>query len=161
MDELTKIEKIIAKIIPPDGYHHREGFDNKRLIDELDNTERELVEKILIGKLLSTVDMLVVETLGYMKSINAIPALVNLLNQSSDETHRLIIACSIFEINRDQEMVTVCVKAFQSFVDKYQKIPGFYFLRKLRNDTADSIIEEYTKHSDYLLSYNAKRALDG
>lgn len=142
------------------SYHHRNGFSNTQIIDKLNNQERVLVEDALLNKLLSKSDMLIVETLAYMKSLKSLPILVNLLMQCSDAMCKIIIATSVFEINNSDEMIAVGVDAFNNLDNTYQKISAFYYLRKFKNEATDAIIREYTLSSDYLLSYNAKQALN-
>jgi hypothetical protein len=160
MNELTNMDKLIADIIPPDDYQHRNGFSNTHIIDKLNSQERVLVEDALLNKLLNKTDMLIVETLAYMKSLKSLPILINLLNQCSDAMCRIIIATSVFEINHNNEMIVIGVDAFKSLDNTYQKISAFYYLRKFKNEATDTIIREYTLHSDFLLSYNAKQALN-
>lgn len=153
------IHTIMSDIIPPDDYQNRNGFSNVHIIDNLNDLERVLVEDTLIVMLLNKADMLVVETLAYMKSLKSIPSLINLLNQCSDPIGRIIIATSIFEINHDSKMITVSIDAFKNLSDLYQKINAFYYLRKFKDSLTDEIIKEYIVHPNYLLAYNAKQAL--
>jgi len=46
------IEKIVAEIIPPSDYQHRNGFNNVPLIDKLSDDEKRGVQDALIYKLL-------------------------------------------------------------------------------------------------------------
>jgi len=60
------IEKIVAEIIPPSDYQHRNGFNNVPLIDKLSDDEKRGVQDALIYKLLfeseKEIDTLVIET---------------------------------------------------------------------------------------------------
>lgn len=160
MTGLMSIDKLIADIIPPDDFQHRNGFSNTHIIDKLNSQERELLEEVLINSLLNKVDMLVVETLAYMKSARSLPVFMDLLEQTSDTMCKIVVATSIFEINHDDRMIVICIDAFEHLSNIYQKISAFYYLQKFQNEATDAIIEEYTKHSDFLLSYNAKQALN-
>jgi hypothetical protein len=160
------IEKIINKIIPPADYQHRNGFSNTHIIDQLNEYEIKLVEDELINRLMSqTEDMLVVETLAYMKSERSLPLLYDMLSKDTDETVRLIIATSIFEINGDINMIDIAinsVKIIDNFKDAYytyRLISTFYYLIKFQNDRVNSVINEYTNHREYLIAHNAKQAL--
>ena len=155
-----KIMKLVAKIIPPDNYQHRNGFTNTELINRLTKHEKELVENELIKMLLDKTDLMIVETLAYMKSEKSLFILNNLLEQCSDDMIKIIISSSIFEINKDENMICISINAFKGLDDMYQKISAFYYLRKFDNTNTDNLIEEYTNHSEYLLSYNAKKALN-
>ncbi len=160
MTGLISIDKLIADIIPPDDYQHRNGFSNTHLVDKLNGQERELLEESLINSLSNNVDILIVETLAYMKSSKSLPIFMDLLEHSFDDMCKIIIATSVFEINHDNRMIVICIDAFEHLSNVYQKISAFYYLQKFQNEATDAIIEEYTKHSDYLLSYNAKQALN-
>lgn len=160
------IESLINKIIPPADYQHRNGFSNTYRIDQLNEHEKKLVEDKLIDKLLSkSEDILVVETLAYLKSEKSLPLLYDLLSKSTGETAKLIIATSIFEINGDNEMIDIAidsVKKIDSIKDAYhvyRLIPTFYYLAKFQNDKVNRIINEYSNSKEYLIAYNAKQAL--
>jgi hypothetical protein len=154
------MDNLILEIIPPDDYSHRNGFTNTHIIDNLSNQEKDLVEDALLKKLLNKTDLLIVETLAYMKSVKSIPILIDMLNQTSDAMYRLIISTSVFQINKNNDMIAVSLDAFKNLDNVYKKISAFYYLRKFNNEATDAIIRDYTEHSDYLLSYNAKQALN-
>jgi len=164
---METVEKLIDQIIPyPADYSHRNGFSNEHIIDKLDADEKIEVEKGLIDKLTEhPEDILIVETLAYMKSTRSIPALRNLLANSSYDMEKLIIVSSIFEINHDNDMVDIAISAFRQLDNKkdayyvYKLTGAFYHLAKFNNPTAVEIIKEYFYHKEYLVSYNAKRAL--
>ncbi len=161
MNKSVSIDALIAEIIPPNDYTHRNGFSNKHIIDILSDKERIVIEEALIEYLRKSDDILIVETLGYMRSYKALPILVNLLQKTSNAMRKIIIATSVFEIDHNDKMALVCADAFSCLGDTFQKISAFYFLRKFENPITDSIIKENTEHPDYLISYNAKQALKG
>lgn len=150
----------INTIIPPDDYQRRNGFSNQHLIDSLSAQERIDVELALIEKLKEKSDMLLIESLAYMKSELAIPLLYEVLKNLKDGMEKLITAASIFEINHDRHMIEVAKSLFKTMVDKYQLMAAFHYLIKFRDKELLSMIEEYSTNSDYLISYNAKQALD-
>jgi hypothetical protein len=160
------IVKLLGEIIPPADYSHRNGFNNTNLINQLNEYEWEQVEDALINKLLDKTDLLVVETLGYMKSEKSLSVLYNLLEKTSDEMEKLVIATSIFEINKDNRLIDIGMKAFKRLSTKssiYTKdsiTSAFFYLIKFEDAEVNNLIKTYTEHSDYLVSYNAKRALD-
>lgn len=163
--EAMDINKIISEIIPPDDYQHRNGFSNERLIDKLSDEELFKVETELITMLQKKPDMLIVETLGYMKSEKSLPALYELLKKSTDGMAKLILVSSIYRINRDKELVEIAISSFKELEKVkdayyvYRIIPTFYYLSKFQESKTTKLIEEYSKHSEYLISYNAKQAL--
>ena len=154
------VKEILNKIIPPDDYQHRNGFSNQHIIDSLSAQERNDVEVALIEELKEKSDMLVIESLAYMKSEKVLPLLYEMLKNLKDGMEKLIIAVSIFEINQDREMIEEAKSLFKNIVDKYQLIAAFHYLIRFRDKEISSIIQEYSTNSDYLISYNAKQALD-
>ena len=164
MNVSKDIESLINEIIPPDDYQHRNGFSNTHIIDKFSNQEKTLVESVLIGMLPDKTDILIVETLAYLQSKKSLPILYALLDKNSG-TSAIIIAASIFQINKDNQMLEIAINAFKDLEKLkdayyvYRLLPMFYYLRKFNNKTTDAIIKEYVTHSEYLLSYNAKQIL--
>lgn len=160
---------IINLIIPPRDYSHREGFSNKHLIDKLDLEERISVENKLIKMLEEQseidADMLIIETLSYMKSQRAIPILSDLLSKCTDDFKKIIIASSIYIINNDQAMVESAVEAFLNLEkdldshSAYDLVPAFNYLNKFKSDKTNRLLRKYVNNDDYLISSNAKRIL--
>ena len=150
----------INKIIPPDDYQHRNGFSNDHLIDALNDDEKINLETELISMLQNKADMLIVETLGYMKSEKSLPVLHELMNSLKEGMIKIIIAVSIFEINRDQKMIETAKTSFKTIKDKFQLISAFHYLKRLQDPEISKLIQEYITNSDYLISYNAKQALE-
>ncbi len=165
-----EIEKLINEIIPPSDYEHRAEFNNEPILDKLTANEKRLVEDELICLLLNeadgNIDTLMVETLAYLKSEKSLPVLKSLLKDGIGDMTMLIIASSIFEISGDNKMVDIAISSFKNISRRkdsyyiYGLIPAFYYLAKFKNPEINKIIEEYTNHKEYLVSYNAKRYLD-
>jgi len=153
------INKIVSEIIPPDDYQHRNGFSNEHLIDNLCQEEKIKVEAELINILQNKSDMLVVETLGYIKSEKSLPFLYELLENLNDEMAKIITSASIFEISHDQKMIETARTTFKSIENKFQLILAFHYLMKFQNSEISKLVQEYTTNSDHLISYNAKQAL--
>lgn len=159
------INKIISDIIPPDDYKHRNGFSNEKLIDKLSDDEIFKVETELIMMLQKKPDMLIVETLGYMKSEKSLPVLYELLKKSTEGMSKLILASSVYRINKDKELVEIAIASFKEIAEikdayyVYRIIPTFYYLVRFQESEITRLIEEYSKHPEYLISYNAKQVL--
>lgn len=160
------IENFLKEIIPPADYQHRDGFSNSDMIDRLNEYEKELVGDALINKLLGqTDDTLIVETLASLRSEKSLPLLYDFLERCSDLMSKIIVAVSIFKINNDNDLVFTAIASFKQLDDTkdpyyvYKLIPAFYYLVKLRSIKVRNLIEEYTEHKEYLISYNAKQAL--
>lgn len=163
------IDKLVDEVIPPSDYQHRNGFNNIPIIEELTDNEKQLLEKALIQKLQSEagkeIDTLIVETLAYLKSVASLPVLKKLLEVCNDIIIKLRIATAIFEINQDDEMVDIAVNSVKQMDNKkdpyyiYKLTSAFYYLAKFKNEKTKQLIKEYTSHPEYLISYNAKKAL--
>jgi hypothetical protein len=81
MNKGSDILSLLEKIVPPNDFQHRNGFNNRPLIDRLSVNEREILNQELIEKLSNKVDFLIVETLGYMGSNDALPILYKCLKK--------------------------------------------------------------------------------
>src|SRR5688572_26224396 len=129
-------EKLILEIIPPSDYSHRNGFSNIHILDKLSLNEKQTVEDLLINKLiiqsLDRPDHLIIETLGYLKSIKSISILKKLLDKSSNLMDRILLASTIYEINGDPSMSDIAIDSFNSFDKKnayyiYDITQAFYY----------------------------------
>jgi hypothetical protein len=165
-----ELEKLVKEIIPPADYQHRNGFQNESIIDKLTPYEKRLVEDELICLLLNQtgkyIDTLITKTLAYLKSDKSLPILKNLLQSEVSDIDKLIIAESIFEINGEIEMTNVAISSFRKISQRtdsyyiYDLISAFYYLAKFKNPEINKVIEGYTDHKEYLVSYNSKRYLE-
>lgn len=164
------IDKLLNEVIPPSDYQHRNGFNNIPLIDELTENEKQLLEEALIQKLQSEaekeIDTLIVESLAYLKSVASLSVLRNLLEMSNDIGIKLSIAIAIFEISQDAEMVGIAVSLVKEMDNKkdsyyvYKLTSAFYYLAKFKNEKTNQLLKDYASHPEYLISYNAKQALE-
>ncbi len=154
------IKEFISKIIPPNDYGHRNGFNNTQFIDELNEHEKIQVENELILHLQTNPeDMLIVETLGYLKSKNSLPLLKELLVSTKYEMSKLIIACSIYDINYDNSMLEVAVKSFKNLPNIYYLPTAFFCLKKFKDPEVNKLIKSYITDKNDFVSNSAKRAL--
>lgn len=165
MHQPSYIDRLMTEIIPPSNYRHREGFSNRDIIDGLTDPDRAMVERALIEALPVSNDLLIIETLAYMKSTACLPMLYQLIDRASNESQVIIIASSLYSINHDARMIETAVDAFKrmeargpSYM-KYRVLPLFYYLRSFRSTTTDAILERYASSTEYLWAYNAREAL--
>ncbi len=81
------------------------------------------------------------------------------------EICNIIIAASIFEISQDDRMINVATNSIKEMDNKndpyyiYNPSNAFYYLLKLNRPETNKILENYSDHNEYLISYNAKQAL--
>lgn len=160
------INKVINEIIPPDDYQHRNGFSNEHIIDKLSDEDKFRIEAELIDKLRKKPDMLIAETLAYMNSAKSLPLLYDLLKTSDEGMAKLILASSIYRINKDTSMIDIAIIVIRKIDNKrdayyvHKLTSAFYYLSKFQEPKTTKLLEEYSKHSEYLVSYNAKQALE-
>jgi hypothetical protein len=57
-------------------------------------------------------------------------------------------------------MISIAVDAFKRITNRYSITSAFYYLKKFEDSKVNDLIKEYVNHPDYLVSCNAKRALD-
>lgn len=158
---MSTVEKLIEEIIPyPADYSHRNGFSNDHIIDKLNSSEKLEVEKALIAKLSEHPDdLLIVETLTYLNSKDALDSMYKLLTDTKRTETKIVIASCIFQISKDPKMCDLVFEAGKRISDKYSLISMFYYLAKMNDKRINDLIRQYENHADYLLSYNAKRSL--
>jgi hypothetical protein len=156
MDIKNKLEKII----PPDDFQHRYEFSNQHMIDELDIHEKKEIEDLLIKKLyLHPGDTLIIETLSYMRSEKAIPAMRISLENCEIPIQKIIISVSIYKINNENKMIDIAIDAFKQLYNKWDLVIVFSYLKGFNDRRINDLIKEYIDNPDFLISHNAKRAL--
>jgi ribonuclease HII len=154
------IQKKLAEIIPPNQTQYRHEFYNSPIIDALTDSEKLEIEDGLIDMLYATPnDLLIIDTLDYMKSTKVLPTLINSLEKSNNHFEQIKIASYIFKIDRDSKMIDIAINTFKKVKDKWDLIDCFYYLGQFKSDQINTIIEKYISHPEYLVAYNAKRAL--
>ncbi len=160
------IKDILDKVIPPNNVAGRyKDFNNTHIIDSLKDEERLLLEEALIEKLHTDNDLLIVQTLHYLKSVKSLPAIYSYLNRDSNPVIKIYVAAIIFEMNKDTDMIRVALEGFSALEAnkdayfKYTVINVFQNLEKFKNQEINDRIEKYTADKDFLVSYWAKKAI--
>jgi len=158
---MRDLTKLIDDIIPyPDDREHRDGFSNEQIIDGLTSEEKDQVESLLLDKLdVRPNDLLIVDTLGYMKSKRSLDKLYKLLNKEERQGNKIIIASSIYSIEPDKKLVDIALEAGRTLTNWWDLVSIFYYLAKFKNKRTDDFIRQYFNHKEYLVSYNAKRSV--
>ena len=158
---MRDLTKLINDIIPyPDDREHRDGFGNEDIIDKLTDEERKEIENLLLDKLEARPnDLLIVTTLGYMKSKSSLDRLYELLNKEDRQGSKIIIASSIYEIQPDDKLVDIALAAGETLTNWWDLTSIFHYFAKFKNKRTDDFVRQYFTHKDYLVSYNAKRAV--
>jgi len=157
---MRDIKHLISEIIPPQDYQHRNGFGNEQIIDSLSQVEKNEVEKELLKLLKNSSDMLIVDTLAYLKSDNALPLLKIKLSSTTSPTNKIYLARAIYGINtKEVEMKDIAFEAFQKITNEYQLIDVFYALSYFQDKRLNDLIQSFQNDKRYLVAYNARQVL--
>ncbi len=127
------------------------------LLDNLTRTELDIAEKEMIDHIGSG-DPWPIEGLGYIKSTLALPTLYKLLDKNS-KTAKLRIAHAIYRICGDTAMADLVLKEVPSIKGQSELIDVLYMLPEFRDERVNLLLQGYRDHKDYLVAYNATRAL--
>ena len=154
------LKKKLAEIIPPNQTQYRREFYNTPIIDALTDDEKIEIEQGLIDMLYRMPsDLLIVQTLDYMKSTKAIQAMKNALDKCNNQLQRIILARSIFKIDQDYKMIDIAMDSFIRLNNKWDLVFCFDYLSTFKSDMINAEIKKYINHDDFLISHNAKKAL--
>lgn len=166
---MLNIDRLLNQVIPyPDNRENRDGFNNEELIDQLNSEAKDLLVYGLLEKLSEKPDdLLIVETLGYMKSKKAMEPLKRLLEESSNDYVKICIVSNLYKISPDQSLIDIAMNSFENianlpmnyFNNRSTLINSFYCMVIFNNEKANSLIKTFFDNTDYLVSYNAKRSL--
>ncbi|WP_336516523.1 hypothetical protein [Pollutibacter soli] len=127
------------------------------LLDKLDATELAVAEMELISHL-SKDDFWPVSALGYIRSQNALPSLYNLLYRASSYG-KVITAHAIFNICKDEQMIDIVEREIKNQWNSTHLIDIIYTLPDFDNERTNKILHDLREHEEYLVAYNATRAL--
>jgi len=134
------------------------------LLDKLNPEEKQRAEEALISRL-STGDSWPARGLGHLRSQNALGQLRRLLPKANASV-RAAIALAIWQIDGDAQMADELLALSRSdYTDDshssktFTMIDIIYCLACVSSDTATKRLEELTQSKNYLISYNARRAI--
>jgi hypothetical protein len=134
----------------------REGIP----LELLDNLSKEELS-IAADELLAAVD--VNDTwptlgLGHIKSTKALPRLYEVLGKT-ERAVKITTAYAIFQICQDQQMIAIVLQELPRTKNIYELISVLYLLPNFKDDKILSLLNDYRRHKDYLVAYNATVAL--
>ena len=121
--------------------------------DELKVAESELIRAANIG------DNWHIEGLGHIRSTKSLKKLYKLLGESSNGM-KATIAHSIFQICEDIEMIEIVLSETAKITSVYELIDIVYMLSDFKDERTDTLLKEFCNHKEYLVAYNAKRAIN-
>jgi hypothetical protein len=127
------------------------------LLDNLSIEERKIAETELI-KAATLGDTWPIIGLGHIQSKDALPTLYNLLSKS-EKGIKVAIAHSIFQINQDKGMIDIALEETSRLTNWYELIDVLYLLPDFTDKRIDEMLNNYREHKEYLIAYNATRAL--
>ncbi len=127
------------------------------LLDKLTADELKIAEEELI-KSARTGDSWPIIGLGHIKSEKSLEILYKLLSKSKTGI-KVIIACSIYKICRDPEMIEIALEETPKITNWQELIDILYMLPDFKNERTDNMLNNFREHQDYLVAYNAARAL--
>ena len=127
------------------------------LIDALHPEEKTFAEQDLIRSL-NVNDLWAVTGLGHMRSTNALPYLQKLYSQATSYG-KITIAHAIFRISSDPKMIELILDEFSQITNESHLIHIIYMLRTFNDLRINNILHELRKSDQYLIAYNATRAL--
>lgn len=127
------------------------------LIDKLTPEERRIAEAELI-KAVHAGDLWPIIGLGYMKSSDSLPKLYKLLTNSS-KNMKVTIAHSIFQICQDSKMIDIALEETPEITNPTNLINILYLLPDFNDERVNAMLNNFRDHKEYLVAYNAARAL--
>lgn len=136
------------------------------LLDALNEEDKKRAEDELIKRLSSWRDTWPIVGLGHLRSAKALPHLYPLLSRSRGSV-KAEIATAIWNISRDETMLQIVIRCSKRSIlslfnpfKTFSKIDIIYCLAQFDRQDAFDRLEEMKMDRDYLVSYNAKRALE-
>lgn len=138
----------------------KDGFPSD-LLDALDVEEKRQAVKILIGKLDGRDDW-PIRAMAHLRVKESIAMLRSLLSETKSPVIRAVTATAVYELTGDDtmenEVITVCT---MSDLHWGYRIDAIHCLARFKTESARHVLDELTRDSDYLVSYNAKIARGG
>ena len=128
------------------------------LLDALSAEEKTVAEGALI-QAATLGDWWPIAGLGYLKSVKALDKLYGLLDEAGSSVVRIFIAHAIFEICADKAMIDVVLSTLPTLTEWYELIDVVYVLPDFMDERTDTLLVSYSKHSHYLIAYNAKESI--
>lgn len=105
-------------------------------------------------------DLLIVDTLGYLKSKKSKERLYRLLNEEKRGGNKIIIASSLYQIEPDEKLIDISLNAGQTLTNWWDLTSIFYYFAKFKNKRTDDFIRQYFTHKDHLVHTTRKEVSD-
>ena len=127
------------------------------LLEKLSIEERSIAEHEMIRSL-SLNDTWPIMGLAHIKSRKALPKLYDLLDQSK-EHYKITLAYAIYQICNNGKMIDIVLDELPKITDQHRLIEIMYLLTAFNNEKITESVIIYLDDEDYLVAYNAARAL--
>jgi hypothetical protein len=161
---LDTYQRFVREYLEATSIERRDGAPIE-ILDKLTSKEKEKAEEELIKRLNIRDDWAAIG-LGHIKSTKAVPKLYGLLPKAFGSV-KAQIATALWKICGDEKMLKVVLKlsqpSFFSWLNpfhEFKQIDIIYCLAEFPQSEAKARLEELTEDRKYLVSYNAKRALE-
>lgn len=153
----TNLEIFRKDFLNAKTYIQRKDGVPLRLLDNLSPDELKIAEEELIAAI-DPGDSWPVMGLGHIKSVKALKKLYPLLNYSSRGT-KVMIAYAIYQITQDPSMIDITIRETSPLNKWVDLIDIMYILPEFKNEKTDKLLHQFADHPEYLVAYNATRAL--
>lgn len=155
----NRLDEFRSEYLNANSWAQRKDGVPLDLLDKLDSSELIIAEQELI-QAASLRDSWPILGLGHIRSQKALPVLYELLTKATD-SYKVIIAHSIFQINKDEDMISITLKELSQSGkwSEFILIDIIYLLPDFHNDKINSCLSEFMNSNEYLVAYNAARVL--
>lgn len=144
-----------------DSYYRRFSRDGPPLflLDQMDEREREKVERLLLRKL-GPGDLDSIQVLGYLCSQRAFAPLVEMLPKA-DDVSRVFIARALWRINRYEPALSILCQTLmpESLASSDARVRAAIALSEIPEEPAIRALGFALKDDDDLVRYHAQRSL--
>jgi len=127
------------------------------LLDKLSASELAIAENELLQNARPG-DTWPIIGLGHIRSARALPTLYQLLTQT-DNLFKVTVAYAIYQVCKDEKMIDVILAETASISNWQELVDIMYILAGFKDERVQSLLNSYRQHSDYLVAYNATRAM--
>jgi hypothetical protein len=129
------------------------------LLDKLTPKELKIAEKELLAQA-NPDDSWPIIGLGHIRSEESLPGLYELLKAAAED-FKVIVARSIYLINRDENMIPLVLDELSRAErwEKFKLIDILWMLPAFRSAEIDRCLNGFVNSGKYLVAYNAARTL--
>jgi hypothetical protein len=155
------MKELIKQIIPPKTRECREGFSNKMLIDQLSEDDRYNIKKELIALLIASedTDLLVVETLVYLRCQEALRYFHLMLSKNPSPITFFGLALAIYQLSNDDNVINIMENKMLGLTEQYQIVTGLNYLAQIRDSRVVQILNRYANSDSTIVAGVAKSHL--